>query len=73
MVPKQRTARGGVLLGLLILVVTGRADEATSVKEMLGRWLMVTVDVGRPGKPVVGLDLSRARITDGELKNLGVG
>src|SRR5262249_4535489 len=68
---RQRGAAGaGVLLGLLILTVAGRADEATAVKlvEKLGG--IVTVDAKQPGKPVVGVDLERTKVTDADLKEL---
>src|SRR5438552_1847248 len=68
---RQRWAvGGGVLLGLLVLVVAARADEATAVKmiEKLGG--IVTVDAKRPGEPVVSVDLSYTKVTDAELKEL---
>jgi internalin A len=68
---RQRGAvGGGVLLGLLALVVAGRADEAAAVKAVEKLGGRVIVDTKRPGKPVVGVDLDRTKVTDADLKEL---
>jgi internalin A len=61
---------GGVLLGLLILAVAGRADEAAAVKAVEKLGGKVTVDDKQPGKPVVGVELSGTKVTDAALKEL---
>jgi len=70
MARQQGVMSAGVLLGLLVLTLTGRADEAAAVKmiEKLGG--RVKVDTKRPGKPVVGVDLDRTKVTDADLKEL---
>jgi hypothetical protein len=60
----------GVLLGLLVLVVAGRADEAVAVKAIEKLGGTVTVDDKRPGKPILGIDLYGTDIPDAELKGL---
>ena len=68
---RQRGAVGaGLLLGLLVLAVAGRADEATAVKmiEKLGG--TVTRDNRIAGKPVVDVDLRGTKVTDAGLKEL---
>src|SRR5262249_36734174 len=68
---RQRGAVGaGLLLGLLILAVAGRADEAAAVKlvEKLGG--RVTRDDKIAGEPVVGVNLAGTNVTDAELKEL---
>ena len=67
---QQRWVGGGVLLGLLVLVLAGRADEAKAVKAVEKLGGKVTVDDKRPGKPVVGVDLSNTKVTDAGLKEL---
>src|ERR1700687_868381 len=70
MMRQRWTVVGGVVLGLLLLTVAGRADDAAVVKAVEKLGGKVTVDVKRPGKPIVGVDLKGARITDAELKEL---
>src|SRR5262249_18231402 len=68
---RQRGAVGaGLLLGLLVLAVVGRADEAAAVKmiEKLGG--SATVDGERAGGPVKWAWLVAAPVTDRELKEL---
>src|SRR5215471_14025304 len=67
---RKRWAVGGVLLGLLVLVVAGRADEAAALKmiEKLGG--KVTRDGKQPGKPAVSVDLHGTKVTDAGLKEL---
>src|SRR5215813_12597420 len=68
---RQRWAvGGGVLLGLLVLAVSGRADEAAALKmiEKLGG--KVTRDGKLPGKPVVAVDLGSTKVVDADLKEL---
>src|SRR5262245_62023925 len=60
---RQRGAMVGVLLGLLVLVVAGRADEASAVKTIEKLGGLVTRDDKIAGEPVVGVDLSFARVT----------
>jgi Leucine-rich repeat (LRR) protein len=67
----QWTQRLGImLLVLLASSVFGRADEVNSKKELLGRSVKVVLDTKLPGNPIVGMDLSKCRITDKELKQL---
>src|SRR5262245_62445988 len=70
MVRQQGVMRGGMLLGLLVLAVAGRADEAAAVKaiEQLGG--KVKRDTKQPGKPVVAVDLRSTLTTDADLKVL---
>src|SRR4051794_31538753 len=71
MMARQKWAVGGsVLLGLLALPVAGRGGEAKNVKviEKLGG--RVTMDDKVAGSPIVGVDLSRTKVTDAELKTL---
>src|SRR5437763_378180 len=70
MARQRGTVGAGVLLGLLVLAVAGRADEAAAVKAIEKLGGQVTVDADRPGKPVVGVDLWRTEVTDAELKEL---
>ena len=44
MVRQRWAVRGGVLLGLLVLAVTGRADEAAAVKAIEKLGGRITVD-----------------------------
>ena len=70
MARQQWAVGGGVQLGLLVLAMAGRADEAAAVKmieELGGR---VTVVAKRPGKPVVGVFFYRSKVTDAGLKEL---
>jgi hypothetical protein len=46
------------------------AGEATAVKAVEKLGGKVTVDAGRPGKPIVGVDFSRTQVTDAALKEL---
>src|SRR5262245_57867784 len=59
-----------VVLGLLVLAGTVRADEAAAVKAIEKMGGKVTRDDKRPGKPVLGVDLSQKQITDAGLKLL---
>jgi len=61
---------GGVLLGWLLLVAGGRADEAAAVKSIEKLGGQVTVDDSQPGKPVAGVNLVRSPATDTALKQL---
>src|SRR5262245_46399914 len=68
---RQRwTVGAGMLLGLLALAVTGRADEASAVRTILDLGGAVSVATKRPGMPVVKVDLSGTKITDAGLKVL---
>jgi internalin A len=64
------TMCGGMLLGLLVHAVIGRADDASVAEaiEKLGGRLTLATDL--PGTSVVGVDFRRAAITDAELKEL---
>jgi hypothetical protein len=53
-----------VVLGLLVLAVTGRADESAAVKAVEKLGGRVTVDGKRPGKPVVAVDFSNTNVTE---------
>jgi len=55
---------GGILLGLLVLAVAGRADEAAAVKAVEKLGGRITVDAKRPGKPVVGVKFVSNEVTD---------
>src|SRR5262245_40642658 len=70
MARQRGTVGAGVLLGLLVLAVTGRADEAAAVKviEKLGG--KVKRHDKRPDNPVIGVDLERSKVTDADLKEL---
>src|SRR5262249_47050285 len=70
MARQQWTVGTGVLLGLLLLAVAGRADEAVAVKAIKKLGGKVTVDDKRPGKPVVGVNLGGTKVTDAGLKEL---
>jgi len=59
-----------VLLGLLLLAMAGRADEAAAVKLIEDLGGKVTVDAKRPGKPVVAVTFYRSKVTDAGLKEL---
>ena len=50
-----------MLLGLLVLALADRADEAAAVKAVEKLGGRVTVDAKRPGKPVVGVSSLRGR------------
>src|SRR5262245_64969312 len=68
---RQRWAVGaGVLLGLLAVAVTGRADEAGAVKAIEKLGGQVTRDDKQPGNPIVGVGLNYRKVTDAELKQL---
>ena len=62
--------RAGVLLGLLVLAVVGRAHEAAAVKaiEKLGGG--VGRDAKRPGNPVVSVRLMGSEVTDARVQEL---
>ncbi|HKB35053.1 MAG TPA: alpha/beta hydrolase fold domain-containing protein [Gemmataceae bacterium] len=70
MARQRGTVGAGVLLGLLVLAVAAKADEAAVVRmvERLGGF--VTRDAKRPGKPVVGVNLEFTKVTDTGLKEL---
>src|SRR5262245_29435889 len=70
MVRQQGMMGAGVLLGLVVLAVAGRADEATGVKAVEKMGGMVTRGTWLPGRPVVRVDLNHAKITDTGLKEL---
>src|SRR5262249_40673499 len=53
MVRQRGTVGPGVLLGLLVLAVAARADEAAAVKAIHKLGGRVEVDAEQPGKPVV--------------------
>ena len=68
---RHRGAVGaGVLLGLLVLAVAGRADEAAAVKAIQKLGGKVTRDDKLPGKPVVAVDLRSTLTTDADLNVL---
>ena len=67
----QRWAVGvGVLLALLVLVMVGRADEATAVKAIKELGGRIEVDQMIAGEPIVYVDLSDTKLTDAGLKVL---
>src|SRR5260370_3343679 len=69
---RQRGVTAGISLGIVLtLSAVCKADDATLPAEVLGRIIPVTVDTTRPDRPIVGVDLSGARIQDDELKKLG--
>src|SRR5262245_57483031 len=70
MAPQRWAVGGGAALGLLVLVVAGRADEAAAVKAVRKLGAEVTVDPKRPGKPVVGVSFIGTEVTDAGLKEL---
>ena len=67
---RQLGTVGGVLLGLLVLALAGRADEAAAVKAIKKLGGGVEVDTKQPGKPVVAVVLYNTRVTDVGLKEL---
>src|SRR5437773_1167663 len=67
---QQRWVDGGVLLGLLVLVLAGRADEASAVKAIEKLGGKVRVDDKRLGKPIVEVDLGNTEVPDAGLKEL---
>ena len=70
MVRQQWAVGAGVLLGLLLLAVAGRADETAAIEAIKKEGGRVRVDTKQPGKPVVWMDFARTRIADAELKIL---
>src|SRR5262245_65626816 len=70
MARQRGTVGTAVLLGLLVLAVAGRADEAAAVRmvEKLGG--DVTRDDEIAGNPVVGVHLDETAVTDEGLKQL---
>jgi internalin A len=60
----------GAGLTLLVLAMTGRADEAGVIKAVEALGGKVTVDDKQPGKPVVGVNLDESKVTDNDLKQL---
>ena len=67
---RQRWAGTGVLLGLLLVTMASRADEAEAIKAVQKLGGKVTVDEKRPGKPVVAVNLTFTKVTDAGLKEL---
>src|SRR5262249_12037426 len=63
-------ARTAVVLGLLILAVTARADEAATVKAIEKLGGTVTRGDEIAGKPVVDVNLDSTEVTDADLKGL---
>ena len=61
---------GGVLLGLMVLTMSSRADEAAAVRAIKKVGGRVEVDADRPGKPVVAVILRSTKVTDAALKEL---
>src|SRR5262249_41556783 len=70
MAPQRWAVGGGAALGILVLVLAGRADEAAAVKAVRKLGAEVTVDPKRPGKPVVGVSFIGTEVTDAGLKEL---
>jgi len=71
MARQRGTVGAGALLGLLVLAVTGRADEAAAVKAIEKLGGRVRVDDRQPGAPVVvGVDFHFTEVTDAGLKEL---
>src|SRR5262249_47582380 len=67
---QPRATKGGVLLGILVLAVPGRADEAATVKAIEKLGGTVTVDEKRFDKPVVRVNLGVTLAADADLKEL---
>lgn len=63
---RKRWVVEGALLGLLLLAMAGRADEAEAMKAVKKLGGEVEVDNKRPGSPVVGIHFhnSNAKMTD---------
>src|SRR5262245_32608808 len=73
MARQRGTVGAGVLLGLLVLVVAGRADETAVVRKIEKLGGRITVENRQPGAPVVvGVDLGGTAVTDAGLKELKV-
>src|SRR5262245_16413271 len=70
MTRQQGVMGAAVLLGLLVSVVPGRADETAAIEAIKKEGGRVRVDTKQPGKPVVWVDFARTRIADAELKIL---
>src|SRR5262245_54264143 len=70
MARQQRAVGAWVLVGLLVLAVAGRADEAAAVKVIQKLGGKVRRDDKAPGKPVVAVDLRSTLTTDADLKVL---
>src|SRR5438552_2461631 len=70
----RRTLMRMVLVGvgLLLACLSGaaRADEASAVKAVENLGGKVTRDDKLPGKPVIGVNLGGAKVTDAGLKEL---
>ena len=62
-----------LILGLLFLTATARADEVAAVKAVKRLGGKVTVDNQAPGKPVVEVDLYARGGRDAVLKELAAG
>ena len=61
---------GGPILGLLVVALAGRADEAAAVKAIKAVGGKVKVDDKLPGSPVVEVSLFNTLVTDAVLKDL---
>lgn len=70
MARQRGTVGAGVLLGLLVLAVVGRADEAAAVKAIEKLGGEVRRDEKVAGKPVIGVSLCRPQVTDADLQVL---
>src|SRR5262245_37392912 len=70
MARQRGVVRAGWLLGLLVLAVPGRADEAAAVKMIQKLGGQVVRDDKLPGKPVVDVDLDTTKVTDAGLREL---
>src|SRR5438874_12707779 len=70
MAQQRSTTAGGVVVGLLLLVGAGWADEAAAVQAIKKLGGTVEVDAQRPGKPVLEVYLGNTKITDAGLKEL---
>jgi len=70
MVRQQVVMGAAVLLGLLVVAVTVRADEATAVKAIEKLGGTVTRDAKLPRKPIVGVNLGGTDVTDAGVKEL---
>ena len=56
------------MVGLLVLTVACRADEAEAVKAMKKLTGTIQYDSKAPGKPVKSVNLSEAGVKDSDLK-----
>jgi hypothetical protein len=67
---RQRATVVGVLLGLLVLVAAGRADEASAVREIEKLGGEIIRDDRVAGKPIVSVDFRYKEVTDAELNGV---